>query len=72
MTSQIHRRGFLATGMAVLTLAACGGEPPPTVLSVTAQGAAGMNPGPDGADRPVTLSILQMSGSSAFNAAAAP
>ena len=69
MTIQMHRRGFLATGMAVLTLAACGGEKPPTVLSVTAQAANGMNPGPDGADRPVTLNILQMSGSGKFNSA---
>lgn len=69
MTSPIDRRGFLASGAAVLALASCGGEAPPTVLSVTAQGSAGMNPGPDGADRPVTLNILQMSGSGAFNAA---
>lgn len=69
MFPQIHRRGLLVAGMAALTLAACGGEAPPVVLSVAASGSAGMNAGPDGADRPVTLSILQMSGSGAFNAA---
>lgn len=69
MTAKIHRRTLLASGAAVLALAACGGEKPPTVLSVTASGAKGMNPGPDGADRPVTLTVLQMSGSGKFNAA---
>ena len=71
MTSDLHRRAFLATGAtAVLLLAGCGeGEAPPTVLTVTVQGEAEMNPGSDGADRPVTLSILQLSGTSAFDAA---
>ncbi|SEN18296.1 type VI secretion system protein VasD [Paracoccus alcaliphilus] len=72
MTSDLHRRTFLATGAAgAVMLAGCGAEAPtpPTVLAVTAQGSAGMNPGPDGADRPVTVSILQLSGTAAFDGA---
>lgn len=72
MKTCFKRRTFLAVGAtAILLLAACGGEgeAPPTVMTVTAQGSAGMNPGPDGADRPVTVSILQLSGAGAFDAA---
>ncbi|WP_299911716.1 type VI secretion system lipoprotein TssJ [uncultured Paracoccus sp.] len=71
MTSYFDRRALLAAGATALLLAGCGGpaETPPTVLAVTAQGSAGMNPGPDGADRPVTLNILQLSGTGAFDAA---
>jgi type VI secretion system protein VasD len=38
-------------------------------VTIVAQGAAGMNPGPDGADRPLTLQVLQLRGSSAFDGA---
>ncbi|WP_300042636.1 type VI secretion system lipoprotein TssJ [uncultured Paracoccus sp.] len=70
MKSLFDRRALLAAGAsALLLLAACGGETPPTVLAVTAQGSAGMNPGPDGVDRPVTVNILQLSGTAAFDAA---
>lgn len=70
MKTQFKRRTVLAAGAtALLLLAGCGGEAPPTVLTVTAQGSAGMNPGPDGADRPVTVNILQLSGTGAFDAA---
>lgn len=68
----IHRRRVLLTGagaLAGLSLTACTGEDPPPVLSVSAQARSGMNPGPDGSDRPVTLSILQMSGSGNFDSA---
>lgn len=71
MRRLFDRRALLAVaGATALMLASCGpGETPPTVLAVTATGAAGMNPGPDGADRPVTVSILQLSGTAAFDAA---
>lgn len=63
----MNRRIFL-TGTTAITvvLTGCGGKAAPT-LTVDAQAVTGMNPGPDGADRPVTLSILQMRGSSAFD-----
>lgn len=62
------RRTFLITGAAGLGLAGCMG-PTTANMAVSVQGRAGMNPGPDGKDRPVTVSILQMTGSSAFDAA---
>ncbi|MFD1343685.1 type VI secretion system lipoprotein TssJ [Litorisediminicola beolgyonensis] len=65
----LQRRTFFLMGSAGLLLAGCMGETPPTVLSVSAQGRAGMNPGPDGSDRPVTLTVLQISGTGAFDAA---
>ncbi|WP_372835310.1 type VI secretion system lipoprotein TssJ [Puniceibacterium confluentis] len=67
----IPRRTFLLTSAAGagLILTGCVEETPPTVLSVRAQAGARMNPGPDGSDRPVTLSILQLSGSGAFDSA---
>ncbi len=66
----IARRTLLFAGAAGagLILSGCN-ETPPTVVTVRAQGGAGMNPGPDGSDRPVTLQILQLSGSGAFDAA---
>ncbi|UOA28979.1 type VI secretion system lipoprotein TssJ [Pseudosulfitobacter sp. DSM 107133] len=68
--TQFARRTFLITsalGGAAL-LAGCG-DPAPAVLAVTAQGTAGMNPGPSGGDRPVTLTIVQLASSGAFDSA---
>lgn len=64
------RRGFLTLAGAAGLLAACGGGPPPPgTVAVTVSGAAGMNPGPDGADRPVTVSLLRLRDAAAFNSA---
>ncbi|KMK65230.1 type VI secretion system lipoprotein TssJ [Puniceibacterium sp. IMCC21224] len=64
------RRTFLLSSAAGIGLILSGcGEDAPNILTVRAQAGAGMNPGPDGSDRPVTLSILQLSGSGAFDAA---
>jgi len=59
--------GTLATGM----LAACVQEaaPGPGAVTVVAQGSSGMNPGPDGSDRPLTLQVLQLRGTGAFDGA---
>jgi len=62
------RRTFLVTGSAGFALAGCMG-PASNNMTVKVQGSAGMNPGADGQDRPVTVTILQMTGSSAFDAA---
>lgn len=62
------RRGFLAAGASALALGACQDSAPP-VLSVRADALPGMNPGPDGADRPVTVTVLQMTGASGFDSA---
>ena len=63
----IPRRAFLI-GSSTLLLVACAPAGPGSVTLV-AQGAAGMNPGPDGADRPLTLQVLQLRGAGAFDGA---
>lgn len=64
----IERREFLA-GMAGFGLLASCGPAGPGSVTVVAQGSAGMNPGADGADRPLTLQIVQLRGSGAFDGA---
>jgi type VI secretion system protein VasD len=64
-----NRRAFLVTAAAAGLLAACGGPPKPASVTVAATGGAGMNAGPDGQDRPVTLSILRLKDAGAFNSA---
>lgn len=67
----LKRRSFLITstlGSAAL-LAGCMGETAAPVLAVSAQGRAGMNPGPDGQDRPVTITVLQLASAAAFDSA---
>jgi type VI secretion system protein VasD len=64
----MDRRAFIAFAATGL-LAACAGKPGPAVVTVAATGAAGMTPGPDGADRPVTLSLLRLKDAGAFMSA---
>lgn len=67
MTTELSRRSILIGGSALL-LVACAPAGPGAV-TIVAQGVAGMNPGPDGADRPLTLQVLQLRGSGAFDGA---
>ncbi len=60
------RRMFLL-GTVALGAAAC--VPSAGAATIAASGAAGMNPGPDGADRPLTLQVIQMRGTGAFDGA---
>ncbi|MCX7888226.1 MAG: type VI secretion system lipoprotein TssJ [Rhodobacteraceae bacterium] len=62
------RRVFLAGAGATAALAACGPTGPGSV-TIVAQATAGANRGADGADRPVTLQVIQMRGTGAFDAA---
>ncbi|MER2510722.1 MAG: type VI secretion system lipoprotein TssJ [Amaricoccus sp.] len=64
------RRAFLiGTGAATL-LAGCGGEPPgPAIVTLAFTGGPGMNPGPDGTDRPLTISVFRLRDPGAFEAA---
>jgi type VI secretion system protein VasD len=61
------RRSFLIGGSALLVVACAPAGP--GAVTLVAQGAAGMNPGPDGADRPLTLQVLQLRGAGAFDGA---
>ncbi len=63
------RRDVMGAGGALFLVAACGGPAGPGTISVSASGAAGMNPGPDGSDRPLTVTILQLSSTSGFDSA---
>lgn len=66
----IDRRMLIGTGACALVLGGCAGGPSgPAQLTISAQGGIGMNPGPDGSDRPVTVTILQLRSADAFNAA---
>jgi type VI secretion system protein VasD len=65
--TDVSRRAVLIGGSA-LVLVACAPAGPGAV-TIVAQGAAGMNPGPDGADRPLTLQVLQLRGAGAFDGA---
>ena len=65
----IDRRIFLAGSGAMVVLAGCSGPSAPGALSVSATGADGMNPGPDGADRPLTLTVVQLTSPAAFESA---
>ena len=63
----IDRRMFLLAAAALPVAACTPAGPGAATLRATAR--AGMNPGPDGADRPVTLQVVQMRGSGAFDSA---
>ena len=66
----LDRRGFLIAVGASGLLAACqSGPPKPSSVTVVASGLPGMNPGPDGAERPVTLQIYRLRSLGAFNSA---
>lgn len=62
----LNRRFFIGGVAATLTISAC---KKPGTLTVSAQGQPGVNPGADGQDRPLTIFLLQMSGSGAFDSA---
>lgn len=66
----MERREFLIGTLAFGAFTLTGCMPAgPGVVTVVAQGAAGMNPGPDGADRPLTLQVVQMRSAGAFDGA---
>lgn len=62
----IVRREFLIGLVGFSALVSCGPAGPGSV-TIVAQGVAGMNPGPDGSDRPLTLQIVQIRGGGAFD-----
>ena len=57
----IDRREFIVALGATGLLAACqSGPPKPSVITVNVTGGAGMNPGPGGGDRPVTVLVMRL------------
>jgi type VI secretion system protein VasD len=66
----IDRRQFVVTLGATGLLAACqSGPPKPSVITINVSGGAGMNPGPGGGDRPVTVLVMRLRSTGKFNSA---
>lgn len=66
----IDRRDFiLALGATGLVSACKSGPPKPSTVTINLAGQAGMNPGPDGGDRPVTVLIIRLRSTGKFNSA---
>ena len=66
----IDRRQFVVTLGATGLLAACqSGPPKPSVITINVTGGAGMNPGPGGGDRPVTVLVMRLRSTGKFNSA---
>jgi type VI secretion system protein VasD len=64
------RREFVLSLGAVALLSACqSGPPKPSAVTINLAGGAGMNPGPGGGDRPVTVLIYKLKGTGTFNTA---
>ncbi|MBT1154642.1 type VI secretion system lipoprotein TssJ [Aminobacter anthyllidis] len=66
----IDRRDFIiALGATGLVTACQSGPPKPSTVTVNVSGQAGMNPGPDGGDRPVTVLVMRLKSTGKFNSA---
>ncbi|MFD2055356.1 type VI secretion system lipoprotein TssJ [Mesorhizobium calcicola] len=66
----IDRREFVVALGATGLLAACqSGPPKPSVITVNVTGGTGMNPGPGGGDRPVTVLVMRLRSTGKFNSA---
>ena len=66
----IDRREFIVALGATGLLAACqSGPPKPSVITVNLTGGAGINPGPGGGDRPVTVLVMRLRSTGKFNSA---
>jgi type VI secretion system protein VasD len=66
----IDRREFIVTLGAAGLLTACqSGPPKPSAITVNVIGRAGMNPGPGGGDRPVTVLVMRLRSTGKFNSA---
>ena len=66
----IHRRDFiLALGATGLVASCQSGPPKPSTVTINLAGQAGMNPGPGGGDRPVTVLIMRLKSAGKFNSA---
>ena len=66
----IDRREFIVALGATGLLTACqSGPPKPSVITINVTGGAGMNPGPGGGDRPVTVLVMRLRSTGKFNSA---
>jgi type VI secretion system protein VasD len=66
----LNRRNFvILAGTAGLAAACQSGPPGPSSVTVNLAGSAGMNPGPGGGDRPVTVLLMRLKGTERLNTA---
>lgn len=66
----LDRRDFVLALCATGMVAACqSGPPKPSSVVLNFAGTKGMNPGPDGSDRPVTVMIYRLRSAGKFNSA---
>lgn len=66
----MNRRELLIALGATGFVASCqSGPPKPSAVTVNVAGGAGMNPGPGGGDRPVTVLVLRLKSTGKFNSA---
>jgi type VI secretion system protein VasD len=66
----INRRDFvIALGATGLLTGCQSGPPEPSTVTINLAGQAGMNPGPGGGDRPVTVMIFKLKSAGKFNSA---
>ena len=66
----IDRREFIVALGATGLLTACqSGPPKPSVITINVTGGAGMNPGPGGGYRPVTVLVMRLRSTGKFNSA---
>lgn len=64
-----RRELILALGATALVGACQSGPPKPSTVTINVAGQAGMNPGPGGGDRPVTVLIMRLKSAGKFNSA---
>lgn len=64
-----RRELMIALGATGLVAACQSGPPKPSVITVNVTGGAGMNPGPGGGDRPVTVLVMRLKSTGKFNSA---
>ena len=66
----MNRRELLIALGATGFVASCqSGPPKPSTVTVNVAGGAGMNPGPGGGDRPVTVMVFRLKSTGKFNSA---
>lgn len=66
----IDRREFIIALGATGLVAGCqSGPPKPSTVTINLAGQAGMNPGPGGGDRPVTVLVMRLRSTGKFNSA---
>jgi len=66
----LDRREFVFALCAGSLLSGCqSGPPKPSTVILNMAGTKGMNPGPDGSDRPVTVMVYRLRSTGKFNAA---